>query len=88
MTGGSPYLTRPTEALEKMADKTVPGMAHWAGSGPPGTTCGKCKFYGTVADHLERMKLKRCKKYLQLTGKVGSDVIPGRTPSCRHFEAK
>ena len=36
MTGGSPYLTRPNEALEKMVDKAVPGMAHWAGSGPPG----------------------------------------------------
>ena len=88
MTGGSPYLTRPNEALERMVDKTVPGMAHWAGSGPPGATCGKCKFYGTVMDHLERMRLKRCKKFLQLTYNVGPEPIPARTPSCRHFEAK
>jgi hypothetical protein len=39
---GSSHLTHTSE--EQML--TAPGMAHFAGSGPPGKTCCECKFRG------------------------------------------
>lgn len=31
-----------SQRIAEMAAKTVPGMAHWAGSGPAGKTCREC----------------------------------------------
>ena len=85
---GSPYLTRPNEALEKMADATVPGMAHWAGSGPPGKTCRTCKYFGNRRDFGGKVRLRRCSKYTALTQKIGPEPIPAVTAACRHYDPK
>ena len=85
---GTPGLTRPNEALERLADATVPGMAHWSGTGPEGATCGKCAFYGTVLNHLERLIPKRCRKYAEMVNKCGPEPIPERTLACRHFHMR
>ena len=85
---GTPGLTRPNEALEKMADRTVPGMAHWSGTGPPDATCGGCTFYGTVLNHLERLMPKRCRKYKEMVNKCGPEPIPEKTEACRHWDSR
>ena len=85
---GTPGLTRPNEALERLAAATVPGMAHWSGTGPEGATCGKCTFYGTVLNHLERLIPKRCRKYSEMVNKCGPEPIPKITLACRHFHMR
>jgi hypothetical protein len=48
----------------------VPGMAHFQGSGPSGTTCRDCKFHRYLRD--DRPKLYGgCQKYFALTGRHG-----------------
>jgi hypothetical protein len=82
----------------KLADqiaRTAPGMAHFAGSGPPGATCVECRFYQYWAQHrnkageIIRTELRRnaCGKYHDLTNKHGP-AIPHTMPACRHFETR
>ena len=80
-----PNPTSPNPALDKLANKTFDGMAHWAGTGPPDATCGKCTFWGPQGEG-SKLKLLRCAKFTQLTGQVGPSPIPGGTAACRHFE--
>jgi hypothetical protein len=67
------------------------GMAHFADTGPAGTTCGACvflddKFVGKPRKE-RRLQQPGCRKYFQLTGWHGG-TVPTSTPSCRYFEAK
>ena len=77
----------------------MPGMAHFAGTGPEGTFCGGCVFRGYNrqsagaywdAERKEYLTstywVAKCEKHFKLTGKHGKDV---RTdyPSCKYFEA-
>jgi len=80
------HLTSTNPELERAAAKTYPGMAHWAGSGPAGETCGKCLNYGDIGDDGgSRIKRNRCLKYYAMMDRVGG-VIPAGTAACRHFE--
>jgi len=72
-----------TDIKEKHVD-TVPGMAHFAGTGPAGTRCGGCTSY--VYDEKSK-RHKTCGKYNQLTGKMGKS-FDSMTPSCRYFDAR
>ena len=82
----TPNLTKPNPELERMVNATIPGMAHWAGSGPPGATCGKCKNWRSLGDDDSgKIKFNRCEKYFQLIGKVGPEPIPKGTAACRYF---
>ena len=68
--------------------QTAPGMAHFAGTGPNGKTCGQCEFWGYQVQQGKLVKFQfRCKKYKELTTKNGS-IIPGLTLACRYFEEK
>jgi hypothetical protein len=68
--------------------QSVPGMAHFAGTGPNGKTCGECEFWGYQVTTPKGLKLQfRCKKYNELTKKNGN-IIPGLTLSCKYWEAK
>lgn len=60
-----------------------PGMAHFSGSGPSGTTCGECAFMVPNP----RGRLFRCAKYSQLTGNQGN-CIKREFFSCKYFERK
>jgi hypothetical protein len=41
-----PHLTPgPDKTFEQRLRSTYPGMAHLAGSGPPGRTCRECEFF-------------------------------------------
>jgi hypothetical protein len=74
---------------------TPAGMAHWAGSGPPGTTCRECCSWASVGKWREEGPggsgeplPSRCRKYKALgMTKVFGPAIPHDTPSCKHFEA-
>ena len=81
----TPGLTKPNPELSRLVAATVPGMAHWSGTGPQGATCGMCSFWRTIGDGGKR-KLKRCGKYVTLTLKIGPEPIPAKTLACRHFE--
>lgn len=83
---GSQYLTSPNPELDRLVTATVPGMAHWSGTGPPGATCGKCRHHMSLPNHLEKMVLKRCAKYFHLVQKVGPEPIPNKTVACRYWE--
>ena len=68
--------------------QSVPGMAHFAGTGPNGKTCGQCEFWGYQRETKKGLKFQfSCKKYNQITGKNGS-IIPGLTLACRYFDEK
>ena len=79
----SRYLTEPNHDLARMRHDTIPGMAHWAGSGPKGQICGNCIHLTLLGG---RKILHRCSKYTQLMGRQGPKDIPDDTPACRHFE--
>ena len=72
---------------------TAPGMAHWAGSGPPGKACGQCRFRGYWAPkkHLHGLgtdvKSQGCEKFFHLTG-VHGPALQNALPACKYFEEK
>jgi hypothetical protein len=73
---GTPHLT----AMIREQGRTAPGMAHWAGSGPPDRVCGQCQFKGYWALKGNRHGLGRdvrsagCEQFFHLTGKHGPAI--------------
>jgi hypothetical protein len=94
---GSKNLTPGYADLElvRQTNKSVPGMAHFAASGPFGETCQRCAFFGyhrkitNKAGDTVRTVFKSgcCRKFFELTGKHG-DPIPPRTESCHYLVAR
>lgn len=85
-------LTVIDKTLEDMQSATPSGMAYWAGTGPPQTTCRECAFYQFNGYKSNRgnyrggsLKMEICNKYLAMMGTNGSKV-PFETPSCKYFE--
>jgi hypothetical protein len=84
-----------TPELAAMMRATVPGMAHWSGSGPAGKTCGQCAHLGyweqvrnsAGSSVGSRHRDGGCGKFFALTSKRGA-VVPPSTRACRHFEEK
>jgi hypothetical protein len=77
----APYLTKIEGCPDRSALKA--GMAHFAGSGPPGQTCGSClHFEGAIKHGISK---SRCSKFQKLTGRKG-EVIDPRYACCRYFE--
>lgn len=72
--------------LEDKVARTIPGMAHWAGSGPNGRICGECAFFYSVSRGVGQSF--RCQKYYNMMDREGSKKIPPGTPSCKYFELK
>ena len=86
----SPHLTEPNPDLARRRAMTVPGMAHWGGTGPERTFCGGCVFHGfeyLTASGKARKSESSCEKYKKLTGTIG-DSLDKKQPSCRHYEAR
>jgi hypothetical protein len=91
------YLTRPPGVPD--TDDVKPGMAHFAGTGPYGATCGTCRFRGywrptkdkvDPRTHLIKEKQYRtlaCKKYLELSMRHGLPV-KADWAACKYWEAK
>jgi hypothetical protein len=88
----TPHLTEGYEpTLAMQIKRSRPGMAHFAATGPFGTTCKECIYLGdwkqTRNASGEIVSTKRwggCRKFRELTGKHGDAVPPG-TESCRYF---
>jgi hypothetical protein len=76
------YLTEPDPALKRLVEATPSGMAHWSGTGPPGTVCEQCRFYGYGMQHPDS-----CYRYFLVTKQHGAP-LPISTPSCKHFELR
>lgn len=68
----------PQEAAQKAA--AIPGMRHFAGSGPKGSTCGHCRHALPAKPEADR----HCGK-VALTARQS---FPATTPCCRYFEEK
>jgi hypothetical protein len=73
---------------DKLARATWSGMAHFAGTGPKGTTCRTCVHWafdgylsskGTLKDTI-------CEQYSKMmNGRTGGRV-PHDAPSCKYYE--
>jgi hypothetical protein len=79
-------LTQPDPDFAQRLRSTVPGMAHFAGTGPVGATCGECSY---LAEFSGRGKhLHRCGKFTELMQGKPGDNVPKRSPACRYFLAR
>lgn len=83
-------------ALE-LAERTPPGMAHYAGTGPAGTTCAGCGFFmGVRRTHgigVGVLQAGRCREFMRLMRGGGTRAVPvfkvpPDTASCRHYKPK
>ena len=74
--------------IDNKALGTWSGMAHFAGTGPKGTTCRECQhwaFDGYLST-TGSLKTTICEKYTRMmNGRVGQRV-PHDAPSCRYYE--
>jgi hypothetical protein len=80
-------LTVIDEVLERSEFETAPGMAHWAGSGPEGATCGKCRFYGYTfvkSNGNHANKRSACESFYKMTGRHGG-TLEERQTGCKYF---
>lgn len=90
------HLTVANPALAALQAVTVPGMAHWASTGPGGQSCAGCAFFRArrkaVGEPKEAPREGRCLKFIRINralhGSAGIYWIPPQTASCRHFDAK
>jgi len=83
----TPNLTEPNKELAEQVRNTIPGMAHWAGTGPKGSTCGTCKNLVDIQWGVGRTT--RCQKYYSMMNKKwGPKKIDPQTPSCKYYEDK
>lgn len=95
---GMPLLTEGPFSHE--AQKTEPGMAFFAATGPFGETCGNCRFlgykttsrkeyYNSRADSWEPRLVRRsgCEMFKKLSGKHGPPISEN-LEACKYFEAK
>lgn len=75
--------TQPDPAIAQQLRRTVPGMAHFAATGPVGEVCNGCSYLTEFVRHGKRGN--RCTKFSELMqGQVGANV-PKNTPACRYF---
>ena len=65
-------------------EQSVPGMAYFSGTGPPGTTCDNCVFFKIETESHSRGS---CLKYVEFTGKIGPKFYRYKS-SCKYFENK
>jgi hypothetical protein len=85
---GSKHLTHTT----KKQEVTVPGMAHFAGTGPRNKCCGSCQFFGywkrvinQAGNLVTSKRATGCGKFHALTGKHGP-AINKSLSACKYFE--
>lgn len=90
----SEHLTDPDPELTRKAARTMPGMAHFAGSGPRATTCMECRFWGLANKHTYfakggshggRIKPEPCSKFRQMM-QMDGDKVADHIASCKYFE--
>jgi hypothetical protein len=94
MKTGNIRLVSLDPAFDSQVARTVPGQAHFAGTGPFAATCGDCVFCtywkrikNASGDVIKTSKSSGCKKFYELTGRHGPALAPG-TDACRYFERR
>jgi hypothetical protein len=67
----------------------ISGMAHYAGSGPPGKTCGDClhRGYYRIGKNGKSRRVTGCMMYRKLAGRHGPP-INRHNHSCKHFQQR
>lgn len=85
-----PHLTNAhSDRIDILRKQTVPGMAHWAGTGPEGMKCLGCanaRFHGFYAARGAKKGLLKpitCAKYKDMMGHAPS--FSGDQSACRFF---
>jgi len=81
-------------------DQAIAGMAHFAGTGPFGKTCGDCKFRGLYRESAKvtwnereqnfvhkTYRTTQCQMFKKLCGEYGTPVKK-EYDACKYFEAK
>jgi hypothetical protein len=83
------YLTHALpEELERQIDATARGMAFLSGTGPIGTVCADCLFFARSSGRRRHGSFEaRCVMFSRLSRGALGPSVPGRTPSCKYFEA-
>ena len=78
-------LTQPNQDLADKINRTIPGMAHWSGTGPKGMTCGSCQYFVTISRGMGVST--RCEKYSQMmSGRISPKKLPPGTFACKYFK--
>lgn len=67
--------------ISKEQKNTVPGMAHFGGTGPQYTYCSGCSFL------FEQRLANYCRKYKEMMGRLGKPISPSNK-SCRYYTEK
>jgi hypothetical protein len=70
----------------------IPGMAHFAGTGPTGTYCFQCSYFWNGSER----SAGECREFMRLCPRKSTNPkkrpkvlrIPPRTPSCRYFKER
>ena len=81
----SDYLTT-LPGAPRRAD-ALPGMAHFAGTGPKGKSCGDCVHRGYYRHEDDRKKRQGCIQFRRFSGRSGP-AVRREWPACRHFTEK
>jgi hypothetical protein len=89
----SQNLTSPNPQQDRLSRSSFAGMAHFAGTGPAGSTCRECRFwqhvqYGyhsRVGKYHGLIKPCACAKYRSITGRAGA-LVPDDAMACKYFE--
>lgn len=91
---GTENMTVANPALAALQAVSVPGMAHWATTGPSGKSCAGCALFRKIrkppGQNKNIPREGRCLKFIRvnraLHGSAAIHWIPPETPACRHFE--
>lgn len=81
-------------------DNALPGMAHFANTGPYGKTCGGCRFRGLYRESQKATwneanqdfvhktyRTTQCQMFKKLCGEYGA-AVKKDYPACKYFEEK
>lgn len=71
----------------------IRGMAHFAGTGPAGTYCRECLWWGFFLKDHWNVAHAACEKHRKLTKQLrvprgGLPPVPSGARSCKYFEAR
>ena len=67
----------------------VPGMAHFAGTGPAWTHCHQCRHWSgkRPKGDLDSIGKGQCDKAARMLRRKSTPKVPGVTMACKHYEA-
>ncbi len=70
---------------ELQVARSVPGMAHFAGTGPD-DRCGRCEYWKRPPSAFGTVGAYPCALYQTMMCVKSSPKVPGLTPACRHWK--